>query len=116
MIEEIDEALEKIYTENFMYSYQLFEKYYGDREYAMPTLTKEEKEIFAKYATIRVGYGEDYAPIQYTDSEGAAAGISIDLFNIVAQKAGVSVIYVPLERGQLYTTEDIDLSLSFTQG
>ena len=73
-------------------------------------LTSAEQLSLTDKNKVRVGYGLDYAPIQYTNKSGEAAGICIDLFDMIASKAGLEVEYVPIEKGFSYDASDIDLS------
>ena len=114
LIEEIDSALEEIYNQNFMFSANLFTKYYSNREYAIPVLTIEEQEVLQSYPILRVGYGTDYEPLQYQDEDGTAKGICIDLLNLIAQKAEIELEYIPMDSIHVYSREDLDLIITFT--
>ncbi len=63
---------------------------------ATVSLTDAEKAYLAGKGTLTVGAFNDYAPYGFVDEKGAATGISVDYWNLVAQRLGVKVAFVPV--------------------
>ncbi len=71
---------------------ELFLQYYG-KNIARRDLTQEEMSLL-EGKTFSVGYLEGHEPAQYTDKEGNAAGMMVDIMNLLAQRYGFRVNYV----------------------
>ncbi|WP_163338478.1 transporter substrate-binding domain-containing protein [Desulfopila sp. IMCC35008] len=64
-------------------------------------LTESEMRWLSKHPEIVVGHYRDWAPYSFYDANGKPAGISVDYFKLVAQKAGFKV--------KVYHEKDWDL-------
>ena len=63
---------------------------------ATVSLTDAEKAYLAGKGTLTVGAFNDYAPYGFVDEKGAATGISVDYWKLVAQRLGVKVVFTPV--------------------
>ena len=62
---------------------------------AASDLTQAEKDYLAEKGTLQVGAFVDYPPFGFVDGSGKAIGMSIDYWNLVAERLGVKVEYTP---------------------
>lgn len=95
---ELNQALEKLQSENPAFSMDLMKIYFPN--IGITPFTKEEKKYIAKAKTFRVGFME-LEPLAYLDQEGNAAGILIDLMKLISKKSGLNFEYVPLSGDQI---------------
>jgi ABC-type amino acid transport substrate-binding protein len=63
---------------------------------ATVSLTSAERAYLAGKGTLTVGAFNDYPPYGFVDEKGAATGISVDYWNLLAQRLGVKVAFVPV--------------------
>ncbi len=60
------------------------------------TLTAAEQQWLTQKGTLQVGAFNDYPPFGFVDKSGAAVGISVDYWKLVAQRLGVKVVFTPV--------------------
>ncbi len=72
---------------------ELFMKYHKTN-LTRRDLTQEEMALL-NGKTFTVGYVEDHAPLQYMNSHGQPDGATVELMNLLAQRYGFRVKYVP---------------------
>ena len=63
---------------------------------ASVSLTDAETAYLANKGTLTVGGFNDYAPFGFVDESGAAAGIAVDYWNLLAERLGIKVTFVPV--------------------
>ena len=63
---------------------------------ASVSLTDAETAYLADTGTLTVGGFNDYAPFGFVDESGAAVGIAVDYWNLLAGRLGVKVTFVPV--------------------
>ncbi len=90
---------------------ELFLQYYN-RNITRRDLLKEEEEAL-KGKTFTVGYIRGHMPFQYVNEQGKPDGIAVEIFNLLADRYGFKVKYVPydLDDPEEYH-ESFDLLLS----
>ncbi len=95
LMDIIDEAyLEIIHTEGNFFM-ELEEKYLSDNiEISHRGLTIRESEIL-KQRPLEVGYATGFSPISYTNDEGEADGVMVDVLKKFAERYGFEVNYHP---------------------
>ncbi len=73
---------------------ELYQKYYGNLT-ALTTrgLTSEESSLL-QGKQFTVGYMKDHEPYQYTNEEGEATGVNVEILNELAEKYGFFLEYV----------------------
>ncbi|MFI3237240.1 MAG: EAL domain-containing protein [Lachnospiraceae bacterium] len=65
----------------------------------------QQKEVY------RVGYSHDHSPFSYTNADGEASGMAIDIMDYIADIADIQVSYVALYNDSDYSDLDISLSI-----
>ncbi len=90
---------------------ELFLQYYN-ATITRRDLTAEEMQALAD-KTFTVGYSRYHPPLQYTNEEGEADGIAVEIFNLLAKRYNFKVRYIPysLSDPEVYH-ESFDLLLS----
>ena len=63
---------------------------------AAGTLTAAEQAYLTKKGTLQVGAFNDYPPFGFVGPYGKAAGISVDYWDLVAQRLGITVSFTPV--------------------
>jgi polar amino acid transport system substrate-binding protein len=61
------------------------------------SLTSEELAWLANKGTLKVGAFDDYPPFGFVDKSGAAVGIAVDYWKLVAERLGVQVAFSPVK-------------------
>ncbi len=121
MLGELNDAMLQIQNNNPYFSSQLMQKFYGNSVVAsQPQFTREEAEYISEHKQIRVGcYADAYPISSYNYETGEAAGIVVDIMNMLAENAGVEVTYVPVSIGSSTESSllsgDYDVFLSDAQ-
>lgn len=82
---------------------------------ASATQAAVDTTVLQAQSVYRVAYSESHAPFSYTDTDGNAAGMAIDMMDYMAELAGVTVEYVSLATLDEDDTT-IDLNLSILRG
>ena len=59
-------------------------------------LTAAEQDWLAQKGTLQIGAFNDYPPFGVADESGQAAGISVDYWQLVADRLGVQVAFTPV--------------------
>ncbi len=112
ILADLDKALSAVKEDNYVFSYELYNQYYGNISYADPYISEEELAILQSTPIYEVGYSTDSAPLSYTDENGEAAGLSVDILNLVAERAGVTFQYIPIELDNRYESQNLDMNLA----
>ncbi len=100
LIDELDEAMSQISASNQYFAADLYEKYYGDNSTSSLLLTREEAQYIKNNPVIKVGLLSNREPLSYMDEDGKAAGMTVDLMNLIAEKTGLQFEYSFLGIGQ----------------
>jgi signal transduction histidine kinase len=58
-------------------------------------LSGEQKKLISNHKPIRVGITPGYAPFSYFKSDGTAAGIDVDLLQLISQRTGLKFEIIP---------------------
>lgn len=103
LMEQLDNALDKLQTENPSFSNQLLKEYYP--KFNIVPYTKKELEYIKQTPTLRMGFMMR-EPLSYLDNEGNPVGIIIELMNLIAEKSGLKFEYIPLS-GESITYDDL---------
>ncbi|WP_373264835.1 transporter substrate-binding domain-containing protein [Hungatella hathewayi] len=113
IIDEIDNALDQIYKKDLKFTSKLYQKYFSGEEYPKKGLSKEQEQLFQEKNVFTVGFSPDAAPVQYLNKDGKPAGICIDIMNIIAREANITVNYVPLKPITEDIQQTVDINLSY---
>ncbi|MEG0985705.1 MAG: EAL domain-containing protein [Clostridia bacterium] len=91
VLDGMNRAIAELQKGNAYFDAELYDKYYGTRGFGKVALTAQERAFVDRAQTLRVGYQTGRAPAEYQDPEtGAAAGISVDLMNIISAYSGLT--------------------------
>jgi polar amino acid transport system substrate-binding protein len=63
-------------------------------------LTQAEKDWLNQHKEIQVGAFNDYPPFGFVDASGRATGMSVDFWNLMAQKLGIKIKFHPVAFAQ----------------
>lgn len=91
----LNDAMEKIQTENITFNVKLYSKYYGGNLSRQVAFTKDEAEYIASHKTLRAACNENWAPISYYDSvTGTFKGIGVGILQLIAERGGIKLEFV----------------------
>ena len=108
----LEQAMTKIEDENPYYNELLWEKYYSKVKKANQYLSKKEEMAIKEKDTYTVGYHVDMHPVTYnTGDSSEPRGYAIDTMNLIAEKLGIKITYVPLHDANNNSPEDVDFNL-----
>ncbi len=95
LMNQIDAAYKNIVLNDNNFIEDLQSKYRNlGGEFRTRSLRREEAELL-KGKTFTVGYTSNHTPYQYTNKNGAPAGMIIDILNMLASDYGFSIDYKP---------------------
>jgi len=96
-LEELNNAIESIKTNDIFFDQKLFNKYFmQDTENSEIALTKEEIDFVNSKKTVIVGYNENDAPFSSQDNEtGQMEVIVADFLSLIEKKSGLEFEYKP---------------------
>lgn len=93
LCEELNEAMEAIYSANANFANELYDKYFPDKYINSVNYTKEEIAFIEKCGIIRVAAVENIYPFSY-EQEGSVTGIVNTSLDTIADKTGLKFEYV----------------------
>ncbi|MFV0517301.1 MAG: transporter substrate-binding domain-containing protein [Aminipila sp.] len=101
LMEQLNNALDTINSENQFFEIDLFERHYGkDKVKFAPMFTKEELQVIKNSGVLTVSIWPDRKPLSYYDiNTGEASGINIDILNLISEKSGLKFNYIPASAG-----------------
>ena len=100
LMDELDDAMGQISGANPFFQANLYNRYYGQAVTGKILFTREEAELIDQNEEITVGLMPNRDPLSYEDDHGDAAGMTVDLMNLVAQKSGLKFRYEFMDVGQ----------------
>lgn len=103
LMEQLDNALDKLQTENPNFTNQLLKEFYP--KFNIVPYTKRELEYVKESPPLRMGF-MIREPLSYLDNDGKPVGIVIELMDLIAQKSGLRFEYIPLS-GESITYDDL---------
>ena len=121
LIDEIDQAIDRMNVETPNWRVELFNKYYGSPEHNTEFTEEEQKlldELRESNAVIKGVMNPDGSPYAWYE-DGEAYGISADIFKAVAEELGLAYEIVPVETREEYLqalsegSADVWLDLSY---
>lgn len=116
LIEAMDEAMAFLEAREPWIRYDIYSKYMQSTNMVKPVLTAEQMTLLKGHGEFTVGYGENLFPLQGKDSVGNAEGFLVDLMDLMAEKAGISLQYVPFVPGDAKSYAQMDLSIAYVGG
>lgn len=99
LMEEMNDAMEQIYSVKPSYREQLTEKYYGENNGNAVVFTRKEAEYIAEGNTLTVAFIPNRKPYSYVNEDGEIAGIIVDIVKQVEKRSGLQFEYVMMEPG-----------------
>lgn len=97
LLAAIDAELKRLKADKTSIYYDLYEKWFSPHSMGKLSLSGEEKRWLKKHPLIRVGIHAHHAPIEFVDSRGRAAGISVHLLEHVGSLLDVTFRFVPFD-------------------
>lgn len=105
ILEELNNALNRLKTDVPSFDDKLFEKHYGSSRGETAVFSKEEQAYIAEHPTAKVLYDPSWAPIEAYDAQTQGAhGVSVDILEKVSESCGIQFEYI--------TAEDFEAALS----
>lgn len=99
LMEEMDDAMEQIYSVKPGYREQLTEKYYGENNGNAVVFTRKEAEYIAEGKTLTVAFIPNRKPYSYVNDDGEISGIIVDIVKQIEKRSGLQFKYVMMETG-----------------
>lgn len=93
LCEELDAAMEAIYSANPDFAEEVYEKYFHENYINSILFTEEERAFIESSGKIRVAAVEDRYPIRY-EREGVEQGIIPKSIELIAERTGLEFEYV----------------------
>ena len=100
LMEEMNTAIEQVYSVKPNYRDYLSEKYYGKVGNQAVVFTREEAEYIATDEEITVAFIPNRKPYSYINENGEIDGITVDLVKQIQEKSGFRFKYVMMEAGE----------------
>lgn len=101
LMDDLEGALGQIFAENPTYIAGLYNKYYSSRAASEGMLfTREESDYIAQTGPLVVGVMNRRSPLSYENGDGLAAGMIVDIMELVGKKSGLKFEYRFLQPGQ----------------
>ncbi|MEG2176858.1 MAG: transporter substrate-binding domain-containing protein, partial [Oscillibacter sp.] len=97
VLRELNHALGQINQINPHFDSNLYMKYFGADSDGEFSLSSAEKRFVREHPVLRITAAPDWRPISYTDENGHFRGISADVMDVLHQKTGFQLEYVPAE-------------------
>ena len=95
LLEELNQSLIKLKTENPSFDEKLYKLHYTSQSGTNVTFTKTELDFINNNKVFKVYYDPKWAPLESTDSDtNQAVGAVIDILDIVSKKSGIQFDYV----------------------
>ncbi|MEG2769344.1 MAG: transporter substrate-binding domain-containing protein, partial [Oscillospiraceae bacterium] len=109
--DEIDNAMEDILIKRSSFNDDLYAKHFQSQMYNMPSFTQQEKKMIEDTGIVTLYYNPYLAPLSY-NSQNNAAGICIDIADVLSKRIGiqlnpVSMPNTSVENAPSVKTEDI---------
>ena len=119
LLEQLDEAVERITYDHSNFMSELFEKYYGRYSgTAIPALTRAEGQYIHEKHVVSVGCYTDWYPLAYYNTRtNNLEGVLIDLFRLIGRQSGLEFRFVPIKGDSSIAAlkskvDDIDLFIA----
>ncbi len=94
VIAELNQAMNQLLLRNPSYEMDLYEKYFAPSNKQKPVFTKAELDYLAQADSIQTLYDPSLTPLCYTNAQdGSFAGITADIFAIIAADTGLRFHY-----------------------
>ncbi len=111
---EIADAINLSISADGTFLQELQIKYYGSKNLSRRYLTPAELALLQS-RTLTCGYIDHHQPIQYTNDDGLPDGISVQVMNMLAEKYGFTIEYVPYNHDMPNEShENFDMLISAT--
>lgn len=99
LMEEMNDAMEQIYSIKPNYREQLTEKYYGENKGNEVVFTRDEAEYIAEGKALTVAFIPNRKPYSYVNENGEIAGIIVDIVKQVEKRSGLKFNYEMMKTG-----------------
>lgn len=99
LMEEMNDAMEQIYSIKPNYREQLTEKYYGENKGNEVVFTRDEAEYIAEGKALTVAFIPNRKPYSYVNEKGEIAGIIVDIVKQVEKRSGLKFNYEMMKTG-----------------
>ncbi|MBR5127417.1 MAG: transporter substrate-binding domain-containing protein, partial [Roseburia sp.] len=99
LMEELNEAMEQLYSIKPNYQDELNKKYYSKAQGNEVVFTREEAEYIAQGKEITIAFIPNRKPYSYINDEGAIDGIIVDIVKQIEKKSGFCFQYVMMDSG-----------------
>ena len=110
LVDEINYGLYALKQEDFRFASRLYDKHYSSDNFAKASLTKEDQQLLENHGLFTVDFSASHYPYQYLDKDGNAAGIVIDLLDLILKDSNIEIKYIP-NYGSCLNASDADINL-----
>lgn len=99
LMEEMNDAMEQIYSVKPSYRENLTEKYYGESNGNEVVFTREEAEYIQAGYEITIAFIPNRKPYSYVNEEDEIDGIIVDILKQIEKRSGLNFQYAMMEAG-----------------
>lgn len=100
LMEELNDAMEQIYSIKPHFWETLSEKYYGGEGSEMVIFTREEAEYIEETKEVTIAFLPNRKPYSYLNEEGEVEGILVELLEQIEEKSGLQFRFVTMQDGK----------------
>lgn len=105
LLDELNRGIEEINVDTPPLDQELSNRYYGNRR---ENFAAEEQALIDSGSLVKIGFYKDTKPLSYINKQGECDGIYIQILNTIAERSGLTIEFVPLDRNEYW--KDVLLS------
>lgn len=100
LMQEMNAAMEALYSAKPNYYESLTEKYYGNNSIEKVVFTREEAACIEENKTHTIAFIPNRRPYSYVNEDGEITGIIVELVKEIEKRSGLHFNYVMMEAGR----------------
>lgn len=113
LLDELNRGIEEINVDTPPLDQELVNRYYGDRR---ENFAAGEQAFIDSGSLLRIGFYKDTKPLAYVNEQGESDGIYIQILKTVAERSGLAMEFVPLDRGEYWKDLLLEGKIDFYVG
>lgn len=113
LLDELNRGIEEINVDTPPLDQELVNRYYGDRR---ENFAAEEQALIDNGNVVRIGFYKDTKPLSYINKQGECDGIYIQILKTVAERSGLTMEFVPLDRNEYWKDVLLEGKIDFYVG
>lgn len=113
LLDELNRGIEEINVDTPPLDQELVNRYYGDRR---ENFAAGEQAFIDSGSLLRIGFYKDTKPLAYVNEQGESDGIYIQILKTVAERSGLAMEFVPLDRSEYWKDLLLEGKIDFYVG